>query len=219
VALNAEGALDDATGHAKRTDELEKELKEKINLIGKNRYESVVLNEHLTEALRRLRKNTSETNVDRRLVTNVLLQSLTTPRSDSKRFEMHALLASILGWSDTERERAGLQRSIGAASPGSRAGKAPELERADETESFSKMWVEFLLKEAAQGSGAGVGTPPVPSSPTGTESPSRAGLPAPGARSPPAATPFARRLPSFTSSGSISRMPLLDRRTSEPPSR
>lgn len=67
-------------------------------------------NEHLTEALRRLRKSTSDTNVDRRLVTNVLLSFLTTSRADSKRFEMLQLLSTILGWDDAEREKAGLQR-------------------------------------------------------------------------------------------------------------
>lgn len=67
-------------------------------------------NEHLTEALRRLRKSTSDVNVDRRLVTNVLLSFLTTSRADSKRFEMLQLLSTILGWDDAEREKAGLQR-------------------------------------------------------------------------------------------------------------
>jgi hypothetical protein len=75
---------------------------------------AVTLNEHLMEALRRLRRNAADTSVDRRLITNVLLQFITTPRADAKRFEMLGLLASILQWSDQERERAGLQRSVTA---------------------------------------------------------------------------------------------------------
>ena len=43
-------------------------------------------------------------------MTNILLQFLTTPRADAKRFEMLTLLATILAWTDEERERAGLQR-------------------------------------------------------------------------------------------------------------
>lgn len=70
-------------------------------------------NEHLTEALRRIRKNSSSDNVDRRLVTNILLSFLTTSRHDSKRFEMLSILSTILGWDDTEREKAGLQRTGG----------------------------------------------------------------------------------------------------------
>lgn len=81
----------------------------------------MVNNEHLTEALRRLRKNSSDNNVDRRLVTNILLAFLTTHRADSKRFEMLSLLSTILSWDDTEREKAGLQR-VGATGV---AGKAP----------------------------------------------------------------------------------------------
>ena len=70
------------------------------------------------EALRRLRRSASDTNVDRRLVTNVLLSFLSTPRADPKRFEMLTLLASILSWTDPEREKAGLQRSSTSLVPG-----------------------------------------------------------------------------------------------------
>lgn len=95
------------------------------------------------EALRRLRRNSTDTNVDRRLVTNILLSFLTTPRADAKRFEMLSLLATILSWNDTEREKAGLQRTGSATlvtSPSwtrSTSGgvKSPELPpKADETE-------------------------------------------------------------------------------------
>ena len=102
------------------------------------------MNEHLMEALRRLRRNQTDNNVDRRLVTNVLLQFLTTPRGDTKRFEMLSLLATVLSWNDTERERAGLQRATtpsasslwGRSSPTSSPskGKAAELDTSDETE-------------------------------------------------------------------------------------
>lgn len=74
---------------------------------------AVILNEHLTEALRRLNQDNSSLTVDRRLVTNVLLQFLTTPRQDAKRFEMLSLLSSVLQWSDEEKELAGIQRSGG----------------------------------------------------------------------------------------------------------
>jgi len=103
---------------------------------------AVIMNEHLVEALRRLRRSSNNTNVDRRLVTNVLLQFLGTPRGDTKRFEMLTLLSSILQWTDDEREKAGLQRSgppgtkssvLSTLSPGSKS-KALELEKTDETE-------------------------------------------------------------------------------------
>jgi hypothetical protein len=51
-----------------------------------------------------------------RLVNNILLSFIATPRADSKRFEMLSLLATILSWTDAEREKAGLQR-IGGGKP------------------------------------------------------------------------------------------------------
>ena len=102
------------------------------------------MNEHLMEALRRLRRNSTDFNVDRRLVTNVLLSFLSTPRADGKRFEMLSLLASILSWNDIEREKAGLQR-VSASDPSTGSsfwGRSPsvsspakaEIDKSDETE-------------------------------------------------------------------------------------
>ena len=105
---------------------------------------AVIINEHLMEALRRLRRNSTDFNVDRRLVTNVLLSFLSTPRADGKRFEMLSLLASVLSWNDLEREKAGLQRVGSSDTPSassfwgrsSSAGSPTkaELDKSDETE-------------------------------------------------------------------------------------
>ncbi|KAK7039532.1 guanylate kinase [Favolaschia claudopus] len=169
-ALNAELQLEETQTNTSRTQELEKEVKDKTLLIEKLRHEAIIINEHLMEALRRLRRNSSDTNVDRRLVTNVLLSFLTTPRADPKRFEMLTLLASVLSWSDPEREKAGLQRSQSSLAPPtsfwgrsstSTPPKTAELDKTDETESFSRLWVEFLLTEASAGES---GTEPAPKS-------------------------------------------------------
>jgi GRAB domain len=105
---------------------------------------AVIINEHLMEALRRLRRGAANTNVDRRLVTNILLTFLSTPREDTKRFEILGLLSSILSWSDEERARAGLQRmganSASAANSPVRP-RALELEKTDETEVRDKTLV------------------------------------------------------------------------------
>ncbi|EGO03918.1 hypothetical protein SERLA73DRAFT_102263 [Serpula lacrymans var. lacrymans S7.3] len=208
-ALDAELKLEENSGSASRIEELEKETKEKNLLIGKLRHEAVILNEHLMEALRRLRRNSSDTNVDRRLVTNVLLSFLATPRADPKRFEMLSLLSTVLSWSDAEREKAGLQRTTlqpsgttsfwGRPSNVGSPTKSPgsDLEKTDETESFSRLWVEFLLTEANQGESP---TRPrsnnsVPSSPT--RSPY-------GQLSSPSAAKGTRRLASYTSAAMAS---------------
>lgn len=128
------------------------------------------------EALRRLRRSSSDTNVDRRLVTNVLLSFLSTPRADPKRFEMLNLIATILCWNENERMKAGLQRAtvspstsgllFSKGSSGSLgSGKDVELEKTDETESFSRLWVEFLLTEANAGDRPTSSTATSPTSP------------------------------------------------------
>ncbi|PCH35088.1 hypothetical protein WOLCODRAFT_155758 [Wolfiporia cocos MD-104 SS10] len=213
-ALNAELQLEESSTRNTRVQELEKEVKEKTLLIGKLRHETVIMNEHLMEALRRLRQSSSDTNVDRRLVTNVLLSFLTTPRGDTKRYEMLSLLSTILAWSDDERERAGLQRKGAIAQAASAVSgffgrsanssptrsKGMELDKTDETESFSRLWVEFLLTEAASGEESRS----TASSPT--KSPSHGSLPNTPTRStrtPSSLSPSglrgAKQLPSFTS--------------------
>ena len=63
--------------------------------------------------------------------------------ADAKRFEMLSLLASVLSWTDIEREKAGLQRAPSSIAPPSSfwsrsstsaAPKNTELEKTDETE-------------------------------------------------------------------------------------
>lgn len=49
----------------------------------------------------------------------MLITFITTPRGDSKRFEMLQLIASILSWTDDQREKVGLQRASGALSSSS----------------------------------------------------------------------------------------------------
>ncbi|KAF9467971.1 hypothetical protein BDZ94DRAFT_1248210 [Collybia nuda] len=212
-ALTAELQLEDSQTNSSRTHQLEKEVKEKNLLIGKLRHEAVIINEHLMEALRRLRRNSSDNNVDRRLVTNVLLQFLTTPRADAKRFEMLSLLATILSWTDLEREKAGLQRAQptvttsssfwGRPSVGNSPAKGAELDKTDETESFSRLWVEFLLTEAASGE-----SPPVAGSPPPRNNTSLPGTPTAPTypSSPPQNT---RRLASFTSQSAMASSPNL----------
>ncbi|KAK0458898.1 uncharacterized protein EV420DRAFT_1270175 [Desarmillaria tabescens] len=215
-ALTAELALEETRTNTTRTHELEKEVKEKTLLIGKLRHEAVIINEHLMEALRRLRRSSSDNNVDRRLVTNVLLSFLTTPRADPKRFEMLSLMATILSWTDPEREKAGLQRTSASTPPSSSASsfwtrsssgslsKNSELQKTDETESFSRLWVEFLLTEAAAGESDSNASGSKKQNNSLPESPTRLSY------SPPSPTfKGTRRLSSFTSAAMASSPNLL----------
>lgn len=64
-ATEAEAAKESLTQELERTAPFEKEVKEKNLLIGKLRHEAIVLNDHLTKALRYLKKTKPEDNVDR----------------------------------------------------------------------------------------------------------------------------------------------------------
>ncbi|KAK4046996.1 hypothetical protein OIV83_005682 [Microbotryomycetes sp. JL201] len=161
-AKNAEGALLNAQDDSEKVESLTKQVKDQSLLIGKLRHEAVILNEHLTEALRRLKKGDNEASVDRRLVSNVLISFLLTPRGDSKRFEMLQVLSSILSWNDDQREQVGLQRTSALSGPGiiagrrswrghARSGKGKDADENGAEESFSNLWIEFLLKESGAG--------------------------------------------------------------------
>lgn len=153
--------MEEATEAKGKCDKLEHEVKEKNLLIGKLRHEAVILNEHLTSALTRLRKTSSEDQVDRRLMTNLMLQFLTAPRADTKRFEILRLIASVLQWDDAEREKAGLQRQsdrslgygflgLGGLVSSPRKSMQASTSNAND-ESVSNLFVEFLLSEVERG--------------------------------------------------------------------
>ncbi|KAF3492064.1 uncharacterized protein GIQ15_01581 [Arthroderma uncinatum] len=109
-AADANAALEETQKNLERALPFEKEVKEKNLLIGKLRHEAVTLNEHLTKALRFLKKGKPEDNVDRNLVTNHFLHFLSLDRSDPKKFQILQLIAALLGWTDEQREQAGLAR-------------------------------------------------------------------------------------------------------------
>ncbi|EXJ85890.1 hypothetical protein A1O1_06259 [Capronia coronata CBS 617.96] len=105
----------------------EKEVKEKNLLIGKLRHEAVILNDHLTKALRFLKKGKPEDNVDRQIVTNHFLQFLALDRADPKKFQVLQLIAALLGWTDEQREQAGLARPGGHGSSNTFASNSNSL--------------------------------------------------------------------------------------------
>ena len=69
-AQAAESARESLQRELERTAPFEKEVKEKNLLIGKLRHEAIVLNDHLTKALRYLKKTKPEDSIDRSVPTN-----------------------------------------------------------------------------------------------------------------------------------------------------
>ncbi|OJJ49519.1 hypothetical protein ASPZODRAFT_156633 [Penicilliopsis zonata CBS 506.65] len=101
----AGSALQAAQDELERVRPFEKEVKEKNLLIGKLRHEAVTLNDHLTKALRFLKKGKAEDNVDRHIVTNHFLHFLALDRSDPKKFQILQLIAALLGWTEVQKYR------------------------------------------------------------------------------------------------------------------
>ncbi|CAM1509452.1 Fc.00g031910.m01.CDS01 [Cosmosporella sp. VM-42] len=166
-ATAAESAKESLTQELERTAPFEKEVKEKNLLIGKLRHEAIVLNDHLTKALRYLKKTKPEDNVDRQVVTNHLLHFLTLDRGDAKRFQVLQVMAGYLNWTDEQREQAGLARPGTSsnslrlpASPFHRTPSSPSLgadlfsepSSARDKESLAELWAGFLERSAQEGS-------------------------------------------------------------------
>ncbi|TID15705.1 Ubiquitin conjugation factor [Venturia nashicola] len=149
----------------------EKEVKEKSLLIGKLKHEAVILNDHLTKALRFLKQRKPEDMVDRQLVTNHFLQFISMDRADPKKFQVLQLISALLSWSDEQKEQAGLARPGAPTSstlsstlrlPSSPFRKTPstpslgtQLDNSTSTstskESLAELWSDFLEREAQEG--------------------------------------------------------------------
>jgi predicted nucleic acid-binding Zn-ribbon protein len=164
-ASDAEKNLHVAQEELDRARPFEKEVKEKNLLIGKLRHEAVTLNDHLTKALRFLKKGKPEDNVDRHIVTNHFLHFLALDRSDPKKFQILQLIAALLGWDDEQREQAGLARPGTSSMPGKlrvpgtplRTPSTPNLATdfmdngASSKETLAELWSNFLEQEAETG--------------------------------------------------------------------
>lgn len=182
-----EGRANDATNSLLSTKQeleralpFEKEVKEKNLLIGKLRHEAVILNDHLTKALRYLKKAKPEDTIDKQLVTNHFLHFLALERADPKKFQVLQIIASLLAWTDEQREQAGLARP-GASnpnlrvplSPWHRTPSTPALstdffpEGGTRKESLAELWSDFLEQEAREG----MKSPRSPSSSGGSKPP------------------------------------------------
>lgn len=188
--------LDETQKELERALPFEKEVKEKNLLLGKARHEAVILNEHLVKALRFLKRGKPEDNVDRHLVTNYFMQFLALDRSDAKKFQILQLIAALLGWSEEQKEQAGLLRQGSLASgslrlpvsPFRRTPSTPSLSTdfvpespagTATKESLAELWSEFLEREAEAGSAAGIGSSRRGSLAKSVRSPSMAGVTSP----------------------------------------
>jgi hypothetical protein len=166
-----------------KTPQYEREIKEKNLLIGKLRHEgkilvneryatmsslsviltiAIILNEHLVEAMRRLKEESNENNVDRQLVTNLVVGFFLAPRGDRKRYDILTIIANVLQMNEEQKEQVGLIRMKGNgngqrtnASPNSSGWQSPRQQQENEPKEVKKrkashsifIWSHHLLTE------------------------------------------------------------------------
>ncbi|KAJ3284802.1 hypothetical protein HDU79_007853 [Rhizoclosmatium sp. JEL0117] len=138
------------------TTDLTNQLAERTAEVGKLRGRIISLETYLSEAIRRAAS--ADNQVDRRLISNLVVQFLGAPRGDSKRFEMLTVIASVLKLSDEEKVKVGLMRKVGGGGGGGgdgkqRVGVAGAVGGAA-GETFTDLWISFLIKEAGAGDAA-----------------------------------------------------------------
>lgn len=148
-AHTAETALEKYQQDVGKTQKYEKEIKEKNLLIGKLRHEAIILNEHLVEAMRKLKEETSENNVDRQLITNLLVGFFLAPRGDRKRYDILTIISNVLQLTEEQKEQIGLSRPKNGGGGGGAAHLLPSpIMEQPQKESFTDAWISFLLKES-----------------------------------------------------------------------
>jgi hypothetical protein len=109
------------------------------------------------------------TDMPRQIVTNHFLQFLALDRSDPKKFQILQLIAALLGWTDDQKEQAGLSRpgsnfssirGLTVSSPIHRTPSTPALSQEYFTdpgsaispgskETLGELWQNFLEQEAS----------------------------------------------------------------------
>lgn len=173
-AVAAESDKEAIVKELERTAPFEKEVKEKNLLLGKLRHEAIVLNDHLTKALKYIKKTKPEETIDRQIVTNHFLQFLALDRSDPKKFQILQVIAGLLNWTDEQREQAGLARPGTSSNnslrlpttPFHRTPSSPALNTEFFTEptsatstsakeSLADLWAGFLERSVEEAAGGG----------------------------------------------------------------
>ncbi|MCJ1431973.1 hypothetical protein MMC27_001329 [Xylographa pallens] len=164
ISAESMSALESAKSELERALPFETEVKEKNLLIGKLRHEAVILNDHLTKALRQLKRGKQDDNIDKQLISNHFLHFLALERSDPRKFQILQIISALLSWTDEQREQAGLARP-GASnpslrtpiSPWHRTPSTPALsadsfpEGRGRKESLAGLWSDFLEQGAEEG--------------------------------------------------------------------
>ncbi|KAJ2772689.1 hypothetical protein IWQ57_001660 [Coemansia nantahalensis] len=153
-ADQAEGRLRRAELSGATAEQCQKRIADQTAELERLRHEVAVLKDHLNESMRRLREESNEFNLDKRVITNLIVGFLALPYGDPKRYEILQLMSSILQFSEEQQAKVGLIRKAGRRAPpqSSSGTRTPDSAAAsvDTKDSFSDQWISFLLRESSK---------------------------------------------------------------------
>ncbi|KAJ1986886.1 hypothetical protein H4R33_003123 [Dimargaris cristalligena] len=86
-------------------------------LVGKLKHEVAIQREDLADSMKKIRELNVQDNVDRRVITNLIVTFLELPYGDTKRFEVLQLMSNILKFTSEQQEQVGLIRKSLKADP------------------------------------------------------------------------------------------------------
>ncbi|KAJ1806244.1 hypothetical protein LPJ75_005099, partial [Coemansia sp. RSA 2598] len=104
-AENAEGKLRRIELSGATAEQSQQKISSQQAEIERLRHEVAVLKDHLGESMRRLREESNEFNLDKRVITNLIVGFLALPYGDSKRYEILQLMSSILQFSEEQQQK------------------------------------------------------------------------------------------------------------------
>ncbi|PIA18884.1 hypothetical protein COEREDRAFT_37964 [Coemansia reversa NRRL 1564] len=154
-AEQAEGRLRKIELSGATAEQCQQKITDQMSEIERLRHEVAVLKDHLNESMYRLREESSEFNLDKRVITNLVVGFLALSYGDPKRYEILQLMSSILQFSEEQQEKVGLIRKAGRRAPLKSASPGtPVLESTptpgETKDSFSDQWISFLLRESSK---------------------------------------------------------------------
>ena len=141
-ATTAEHELANTKASFEKMENLELELKLKVQMIGTLKHDIAELQSHLSEALQKLKASGATGDaVDRSVISNLLVQFLSCKNDDKRAREILKVISSFLRLSKDDQAKIGLTENQ-ADTANSPDGKTSS------DASFTDMWITFLYKEA-----------------------------------------------------------------------
>ena len=122
---------------------LKEQLKTKFEEISELKSENIKISQHLQNSLLLLKKATSTEQIDKELISNLIVTFVSIPRGESRKYEVLELMASFLDWDDLRKKEAGLMYNKDNLN-----NQKKKKEIGISENSIVGKWTEFLEQES-----------------------------------------------------------------------